>query len=117
MLADTDWPKADQDMLTEDSVRIGVQVNGKIRDTVSLPVDADEDVARAAALASGSVPPDIALSAEQRSRSVAAGKTRSKTLPTHLAISVGALPLILLSPVIAISCWPPPWTMVVSSTH
>ena len=55
MLADTDWPKADPDMLTEDSVEIGVQVNGKLRDTVSLPVDADEDVARAAALASAGV--------------------------------------------------------------
>ena len=55
MLADTEWPKADPDMLTEDSVEIGVQVNGKLRDTVSLPVDADEDVARAAALASAGV--------------------------------------------------------------
>ena len=55
MLADTDWPKADPDMLTEDSVEIGVQVNGKLRDTVSLPVDADEYVARAAALASAGV--------------------------------------------------------------
>ena len=55
MLADTGWPKADPDMLTEDSVEIGVQVNGKLRDTVSLPVDADEDVARAAALASAGV--------------------------------------------------------------
>jgi len=55
MLADTDWPKADPEMLTEDSVEIGVQVNGKLRDTVSLPVDADEDVARAAALASAGV--------------------------------------------------------------
>ena len=44
-----------QDMLIEDSVQIGVQVNGKLRDTVSLPVDADEDVARAAALASAGV--------------------------------------------------------------
>ena len=42
-------------MLTEDSVEIGVQVNGKLRDTVSLPVDAAEDVARAAALASTGV--------------------------------------------------------------
>ena len=55
MLADTDWPKADPDMLIEDSVEIGVQVNGKLRDTVSLAVDADEDVAKAAALASDGV--------------------------------------------------------------
>ena len=54
MLADTDWPKADQDMLTEDNVQIGVQVNGKPRDTVR-SVDADEEVAEAAALASAGV--------------------------------------------------------------
>ena len=42
MLANTDWPKADPEMLTEESVEIGVQVNGKLRDTVSLPVDAEE---------------------------------------------------------------------------
>ena len=55
MLANTDWPKADPEMLTKDSVEIGVQVNGKLRDKVSLPVDADEDVARAVALASAGV--------------------------------------------------------------
>ncbi|MEE3025262.1 MAG: class I tRNA ligase family protein, partial [Pseudomonadota bacterium] len=55
MLADSRWPEADKDMLTEDNVEIGVQVNGKLRDTVSLPVDADEDVARAAALSSAGV--------------------------------------------------------------
>ena len=55
MLADSRWPEADKDMLTEDNVEIGVQVNGKLRDTVSLPVDADEDAARAAALASAGV--------------------------------------------------------------
>jgi len=41
--------------LTEDSIEIGVQVNGKLRDTVSLPRDAAEDEARAAALASAGV--------------------------------------------------------------
>ena len=41
--------------MTEDNVKIGVQVNGKLRDTVTLPVDADEDVAQAAALASAGV--------------------------------------------------------------
>merc|ERR1712185_249307 len=52
MLAATPWPEADAALVTESSVKIGVQVNGKLRDTVSLPRDAAEDEARAAALAS-----------------------------------------------------------------
>ena len=55
MLAVTEWPVADPDLLTEDNIEIGVQVNGKLRDTVSLPRDAEEDEARAAALASAGV--------------------------------------------------------------
>ena len=55
MLALTAWPEADPALLTEDSIEIGVQVNGKLRDTVSLPRDAAEDEARAAALASAGV--------------------------------------------------------------
>ena len=50
MLAHTAWPVADPAMIAEDTVEIGVQVNGKLRDTVSLERDADEDTARAAAL-------------------------------------------------------------------
>ena len=55
MLAVTAWPEADPALLTEDSIEIGVQVNGKLRDTVSLPRDAEEDDARATALASAGV--------------------------------------------------------------
>ena len=55
MLAASPWPEADTSLLTESSVEIGVQVNGKLRDTVSLPRDADDDEARAAALASAGV--------------------------------------------------------------
>ena len=55
MLADSAWPEADASLVTEASIEIGVQVNGKLRDTVSLPRDADEDQARAAALASAGV--------------------------------------------------------------
>ena len=50
MLAQTDWPVADADMITEDTIEIGVQVNGKLRDTVSLSPDTDEETARTAAL-------------------------------------------------------------------
>ncbi|MEX0504318.1 leucine--tRNA ligase [Alphaproteobacteria bacterium LSUCC0719] len=55
MLASSPWPEADASLITESSVEIGVQVNGKLRDTVSLPRDADDDEARAAALASAAV--------------------------------------------------------------
>ncbi|MGB1176532.1 MAG: leucine--tRNA ligase, partial [Candidatus Puniceispirillaceae bacterium] len=55
MLAASPWPEADAALVTESSVEIGVQVNGKLRDTVSLPRDAAEEEARAAALASAGV--------------------------------------------------------------
>ncbi len=55
MLATAAWPVADPAMLAEDTVEIGVQVNGKLRDTVSLARDADENVAKAAALESAGV--------------------------------------------------------------
>jgi leucyl-tRNA synthetase len=55
MLATSPWPEADAALVTESSVEIGVQVNGKLRDTVSLPRDTAEDEARAAALASAGV--------------------------------------------------------------
>ena len=55
LLAQSSWPVADAALARDDEIEIGVQVNGKLRDTVSLPVDADEDVARAAALASAGV--------------------------------------------------------------
>jgi leucyl-tRNA synthetase len=55
ILAASPWPEADAALITESSVEIGVQVNGKLRDTVSLPHDAAEDDARAAALASAGV--------------------------------------------------------------
>ena len=51
MLASLPWPEADASLVTEDQVEIGVQVNGKLRDTLALPRDADEDTAREAALA------------------------------------------------------------------
>ena len=49
MLADSAWPEADLALVTEASIEIGVQVNGKLRDTVSLPRDADDELARDAA--------------------------------------------------------------------
>ena len=51
LLVDSPWPQADSAMLIEDSVTIGVQVNGKLRGTVDLPKDCDEQTAKEAALA------------------------------------------------------------------
>jgi leucyl-tRNA synthetase len=49
-LAYEPWPSFDPALTRDDAVEIGVQVNGKVRGTVSLPPDADEAVARARAL-------------------------------------------------------------------
>ncbi len=45
------WPEADPQYTTEDTVVIGVQVNGKTAGTVSLAVDATEEAAVEAARA------------------------------------------------------------------
>ncbi|HAK58677.1 MAG TPA: leucine--tRNA ligase, partial [Lachnospiraceae bacterium] len=42
------WPEFDEEKTKESVIEIGVQVNGKVRGTVSLPVDADKDTALAA---------------------------------------------------------------------
>ncbi len=41
LLADTPWPEADRALLVDDTVTVGVQVNGKLRGTLDLPRDAD----------------------------------------------------------------------------
>ncbi len=50
-LAHEPWPEFDPALVKDDVVEIGVQVNGKLRGTVTLAVDADESTAREAALA------------------------------------------------------------------
>lgn len=42
---ETAWPSYDEALLVEDTVTVGVQVNGKMRGTVELPVDCDQKVA------------------------------------------------------------------------
>lgn len=51
LLVDQPWPEAEPAFLVEDTVTLGVQVNGKLRGTISLAADADESASRAAALA------------------------------------------------------------------
>jgi leucyl-tRNA synthetase len=54
-LARQPWPEADPAWLVRETVTIVVQVNGKLRDRLELPADADEGQVREAALASGAV--------------------------------------------------------------
>jgi leucyl-tRNA synthetase len=49
------WPAFDPALAIEDEVEVPVQVNGKVRDRLMLPLDAAEDVARERALASAAV--------------------------------------------------------------
>jgi leucyl-tRNA synthetase len=49
-LAYEPWPTFDPELVRDEVVEIGVQVNGKLRGTISLAVDADEAAAREAAM-------------------------------------------------------------------
>ena len=51
LIADAPWPKADADLLVDDSVTIAVQVLGKMRGTIEMPKDAPSNDVQAAALA------------------------------------------------------------------
>jgi leucyl-tRNA synthetase len=51
LLADQPWPKADPALTVEDSVTVAVQVNGKLRATLTLPRDGDPAAAEVEALA------------------------------------------------------------------
>ena len=55
LLADQPWPEADPALVIDDSVTIAVQVNGKLRSTISLPRDCPKDSAEQAALADENV--------------------------------------------------------------
>ena len=52
LIADADWPQVDPALLVDDEVTVAVQVNGKLRDTLTLAKGLDKDAAEAAALAS-----------------------------------------------------------------
>ncbi len=54
------WPVADHTLLASETVTIAVQVNGKVRGTITISPDADEETARAAALALPAVAERIA---------------------------------------------------------
>lgn len=49
-LIETAWPVADASLLVEDTITLGIQVNGKLRGTVDVPVDHPKDATEEAAL-------------------------------------------------------------------
>lgn len=51
----TQWPSWDESLLTEDTIIIAVQVNGKLRGEVNVAKDASEDAVKEAALANENV--------------------------------------------------------------
>ena len=60
LLADTPWPEAEADQLVEKNVTVAVQVNGKLRGTLDLPKNSDDQTAETAALALENVSAAIA---------------------------------------------------------
>ena len=60
MVVDADWPALDPAMLVEDQVTLALQVNGKLRDTVTAPRGLDRAEAEALALASTNVQRQLA---------------------------------------------------------
>ena len=60
MVTEAAWPSFDPDMLVDDQVTLAVQVNGKLRDTLTAPRGLDRDAAEALALASEKVQRQLA---------------------------------------------------------
>jgi len=59
-LAYEPWPSYDPALVKDEVVEIGVQVNGKLRGTISIPVASSQDDARAVALAEPNVAAHVA---------------------------------------------------------
>ncbi len=55
LLAETAWPVAIENLLVQDTVKLAVQVRGKMRGTIEIARDADQDTAEQAALALATV--------------------------------------------------------------
>jgi len=50
LLAESDWPVANPDLIADNSVTIAVQVNGKLKGTIELPTGAPEGLAKERAI-------------------------------------------------------------------
>ncbi len=55
LIMDAPWPAADKDALKREEIELIVQVNGKLRGKINVPVDADEDLLKSMALANHNV--------------------------------------------------------------
>ena len=55
LICEEDWPVANDAFLAADTVTIGVQVNGKVRATITLPANADSKTFEETALAQDGV--------------------------------------------------------------
>lgn len=54
-LANREWPEVNEDYLHEDEIEIVLQVNGKVRDKINVPAEADKDEVETLALESEKV--------------------------------------------------------------
>jgi leucyl-tRNA synthetase len=66
MVSDAEWPSFDPALLVEDEVTLAVQVNGKLRDTITVPRGLDRGSAEALALASDKVQRQLAGAAPRK---------------------------------------------------
>ncbi|TCK03340.1 leucine--tRNA ligase [Phorcysia thermohydrogeniphila] len=55
LLAQISWPEVDESALKEEEIELPVQVNGKVRDRITVPADADEETVKEIALSSEKV--------------------------------------------------------------
>jgi leucyl-tRNA synthetase len=49
------WPEVDEAAAKDDTIELPVQINGKVRDRITVPADASEEEMKSAALASEAV--------------------------------------------------------------
>ena len=68
------WPEADVSLLAEETVVLPIQVNGKVRSNIEVPVDIDETSLRALVLAQENVQKHVDEAAEIRRFIVVPGK-------------------------------------------
>lgn len=55
LVADSQWPEADESLFANETVTIGVQVNGKLRATITLPKGSDKGTTEQTAMANDDV--------------------------------------------------------------
>jgi leucyl-tRNA synthetase len=53
------WPTFDEEALKEEEIQIVIQINGKVRDRISIPADSDEDFVKEKALKTQKIAPKI----------------------------------------------------------